>query len=403
MGIATETPLARPEGLLLDEASGFLYVADTGNGLVRRVELANGRIETIAGSLTSVLPPSTVAAPALTVDLGRPVGLALDTEQTPRLFVADPAAGQVLEVTLSEPRTVRSLLAPEVGFHPAKLAFHRFSTGAPVLFVADLGRYPGASGVRPPALYTVDLNLKPVAQLEEVPLTFNPEGRYDSFRAVADIAADRRADGSTSLFVAADLGEEFETYVTFTPPGAVELGFELDCGDSLDDDNDGLVDDDDPDCRLPVQALVLRYDFASDGSNLGAPGVALFARGFRRFPIEEASFPFPDCSPPTVLESPPLDFPELVPLSLALARPGVLLCVDVTAEEVLLLDPGAQRQTTMFGSSFELASPSDGASPRVTKLNLPRAIWMDSLANLFVADTVHNRIRRAWIGDLLGL
>lgn len=48
-GIATETGLARPGGLTFDR-DGHLVIADTMNALLRRFDLASGRIVTIAGN-----------------------------------------------------------------------------------------------------------------------------------------------------------------------------------------------------------------------------------------------------------------------------------------------------------------------------------------------------------------
>jgi DNA-binding beta-propeller fold protein YncE/thiol-disulfide isomerase/thioredoxin len=39
-----------PQGMALDSARGELYVADTGNHLIRRVDLASGRVTTVAGN-----------------------------------------------------------------------------------------------------------------------------------------------------------------------------------------------------------------------------------------------------------------------------------------------------------------------------------------------------------------
>lgn len=47
----TETASFRsPQGMALDPERGWLYVADTGNHLIRRVELATGEVQTVAGT-----------------------------------------------------------------------------------------------------------------------------------------------------------------------------------------------------------------------------------------------------------------------------------------------------------------------------------------------------------------
>src|SRR5262249_18065278 len=47
--LATQTYLNGPQGLAVDSAGKYLYIADTGNAAVRRVDLATGISITIAG------------------------------------------------------------------------------------------------------------------------------------------------------------------------------------------------------------------------------------------------------------------------------------------------------------------------------------------------------------------
>jgi hypothetical protein len=132
--------------------------------------------------------------------------------------------------------------------------------------------------------------------------------------------------------------------------------------------------------------------------------------GFRRFPVDEFVLEPPDC--PGCIDgnginvcaevSPPVAFPELVISALALDRTGRLYVVDPLRQEVDWVDTLGGQFVPLFGTSFGQAVPFDGDDPRATRLDRPRAILVDHLQDLFVADTVHNRIRRAWIGDLVG-
>jgi hypothetical protein len=406
--------MSRPEALLLEELESTgrsnLFVADTGSRVVRRIDLSTGRAEVVAGSLTAQNAPGSGLEPATGVRLGRPVALALDSPQQ-KLYIADSEAGQILEVDLRMAALRVLLERPEVE-RPTELAYHRFPGGS-VLFVADSGgtNVPlGGAGAPRPALFSIDLGLA-IPHRDEIQLTFGPGGSYTSLRSIADMTLKSLSDGSASLFLAADVGEQFETYA-FGEPTPATLGFEFDCFDGVSDDNDvpvDLVDFEDEDCRKPLQAQILRLDFDASGSDQFAPRVSLVASGFRRFPVEEVSFDDDDdgdgCpGDPAVTATPPLDFPMLVPTALALGPNGTLFVVDSLAQVVsqITLPPAPRQLVPLFGTSFELASPFDGSSPRTTKLNLPRAIAVDSLANLYVADTVHNRIRRAWVGDLIG-
>lgn len=87
-GLAQAAELKEPTGLALD-AVGNLYIADVGNGRVRRVDL-DGRIETVVGSESGVLAGNGLA---LQTTLIRPYDIAFD--RTGRLYVSDAGAHRV--------------------------------------------------------------------------------------------------------------------------------------------------------------------------------------------------------------------------------------------------------------------------------------------------------------------
>jgi hypothetical protein len=94
--VSPGTGFNRPEALAYDEAHQLLYVADTGNHVVRRIELGSGGepSEIVAGQLGGYGPTST--APT---GLAAPVGLALSSQS---LFIADAASYSVARVALSD-------------------------------------------------------------------------------------------------------------------------------------------------------------------------------------------------------------------------------------------------------------------------------------------------------------
>ncbi len=101
-GPATMARLSGPTGVALDEASGFLYIADRINDRVRAVDLASGVIRTVAGGGVTTLPApygdGGAATAALLADPGSvsvgPTGLVYiaDTGHN-RIRVLDPALG----------------------------------------------------------------------------------------------------------------------------------------------------------------------------------------------------------------------------------------------------------------------------------------------------------------------
>jgi sugar lactone lactonase YvrE len=70
---------------------GMLYIADTGNSAVRRVDLTAGTIETVAG--TGAAGISIDGLPADETKLSQPYGLAFDAEGT--LFIADTMSNRI--------------------------------------------------------------------------------------------------------------------------------------------------------------------------------------------------------------------------------------------------------------------------------------------------------------------
>jgi len=83
-GPAADAQLNNPNGLAVD-TSGSLYIADTGNGRIRRVS-SGGLIATVAGTGTSQ-NGSGDGGPANQAPLSEPYGVAFDSAQN--LYLAD--------------------------------------------------------------------------------------------------------------------------------------------------------------------------------------------------------------------------------------------------------------------------------------------------------------------------
>jgi uncharacterized protein (TIGR03437 family) len=83
-GPAISASLNKPGGLALD-SSGNLYIADTYNHRIRKVSAATGKISTVAG--TGVSGYSGDQGPATAAQLFRPLGVAVDTAGN--LYIAD--------------------------------------------------------------------------------------------------------------------------------------------------------------------------------------------------------------------------------------------------------------------------------------------------------------------------
>jgi sugar lactone lactonase YvrE len=91
-GPALEAQLTGPRGLALD-AAGDLYIADTGNHAIRRIDV-NGTITTVAGDGTRGF--SGDGGPATTAGLDTPTGVAVDAAGN--LYIADTLNNRIRKV-----------------------------------------------------------------------------------------------------------------------------------------------------------------------------------------------------------------------------------------------------------------------------------------------------------------
>ena len=136
-GIREFAEFNNPQGLFFDE--NHLYVADTGNHLIRRIELSNGRVETIAGNGGKQWHgPGRFGA--LTIGLNSPWDVAVDGYS---LFIAMAGSHQIWQMDLyhhiltkiagSGHEDLRDGNSEEAAFsQPSGLAINRG-----ILYVAD--------------------------------------------------------------------------------------------------------------------------------------------------------------------------------------------------------------------------------------------------------------------------
>ncbi|MCA1827426.1 MAG: hypothetical protein LC689_10890, partial [Myxococcales bacterium] len=153
-GPATAASLQTPHGLALDETNGILYIADTGNGRVRMVQLSTGLIDTLAGDANAPnIPPYGDGGAARSARILSPGSVAVGPERpNPSVYVTDVGHGLVRKIdgntgiittaippgVCASPTTVYFDLNSGNGDNTASLAFD----GEGNLFVS--GRFCGA-------------------------------------------------------------------------------------------------------------------------------------------------------------------------------------------------------------------------------------------------------------------
>ena len=155
-GPAANALLNEPQGLAVD-GSGNLYIADSGNERVRRVD-PSGTITTIAGSLGSNRMGSGDCGPASAARLGPPADITLDGSG--RIVIATPLSHTVRRLSVVSPASCRASIGalPEWTVSSGRVLFGGLSSrgcltlNAPVSGVSYLvhtsqwqRRAPGAS------------------------------------------------------------------------------------------------------------------------------------------------------------------------------------------------------------------------------------------------------------------
>jgi hypothetical protein len=94
-GPAKDCLLSSPNGIAIDGA-GNLYIADTGNNVIREVSASTGIISTIAGNGTAGYGGDGLVATAGTVEFNEPVGITSDAHGN--LYIADVANQRIRRI-----------------------------------------------------------------------------------------------------------------------------------------------------------------------------------------------------------------------------------------------------------------------------------------------------------------
>ena len=103
-GQATAAELTYPTAVAVDSAGKHLFIADTGNNVIREVDLTTGVISTVAGNFSDGPGFSGDGGAATLAQLDFPTGVAVDSMGN--LFIADSANEVIREITAGNVSTV---------------------------------------------------------------------------------------------------------------------------------------------------------------------------------------------------------------------------------------------------------------------------------------------------------
>jgi large repetitive protein len=95
-GLATAAHLNNPNAIAIDPVNGYLYIADTGNNVVRRVDLSTGKISAYAGNHTAAYLGDN--GPATSASLNAPWGVTVATNG--EVYIADSTNHCIRHVAL---------------------------------------------------------------------------------------------------------------------------------------------------------------------------------------------------------------------------------------------------------------------------------------------------------------
>jgi trimeric autotransporter adhesin len=370
----------RPEGLAFDSA-GNLYIADTFNGRIRRFS-SDGRLTTIAGTgATGIF--SGDGGPAVNAALSLPTAVAVDSQDN--LYVADFGNGRVRKISGGMIDTVlgSSIGVPVIDGEPAFSARLIGPTGVAIdrngaIYFAEGGIGSGSGLAR--GDYRV-WKVPPSGELRTLAGTGVPSFAGDGGPLTAAQFHSPSAaafDGIGNLFIADTANHRIRRVDTdgnlATLLGDGTPGFAVDFGNPSGahlNSPHGLVAD--------ASGGIYFADTGNNRVRRYQPGGNLFTYAGNG----NAAY-FGDGGRAT---SASLNQPE----GLALDAAGNLYIADSLDNAVRKVTP-AGVITTIAGTGLT-GFAGDGGPATRAQLNRPRAVAVDTLGNVYVADSGNHRVR----------
>jgi sugar lactone lactonase YvrE len=364
-GPATSAQLNNPAGLAVDPA-GNLLIADTNNQRVRKVDTA-GTITTVAGNGTNGF--SGDGGLATSGELRGPSGVAVDTAGN--LFIADQQNGRIRKVdTAGIITTVAGGGSPPDGLGDGGPATSAQLNGpvrvavdpAGHLFVADAGnnRIRMVDPAGMIATVAGGLAQGPALSIGQMPVGVVVSG---FFVYVADFSryVVRRIDTRTGNEIVVAGNGTFGFSGDGGPATSAQLGFWL--GVAADSAGNLFIADRD-------NQRIRKVDTAGTITTVAGTGAGGFSG---------------DGGPAT-------DAQLSAPSGVAVDAAGNLFIADISNDRIRKVDTAGTITTVAGNGTWGFSG--DGGPATNAELNGPQGVTVDPAGNLFIADSWNNRIRK---------
>jgi uncharacterized protein (TIGR03437 family) len=329
-GPAVAALLDHPYGIAVDLA-GNLYIADLGNGRIRKVA-ADGTIQTVAGGGSTV--PDTIGngVPALSTKLVQPRNLAIDNDGT--VYVSDFGAHRVYRISAG------GMLSGLAGTGKAGLS----GDGAPAM-LAQLNSPAGLASDSNGSVYIADSGNNRIRKVNR--------GIISTFYSVSAPTGVALSPGN-ALYIA---GSDYVGTVAHALSGITTAR-------DLTTDAAGNV-------YATTGQVVGKVAAGGAVSTIAGSGASRYFAGD---------------------DSPALAARLHSPSGIAVDDAGNWYIADTANNRVRRVTPSGVI-TTVAGTGIAGAA-GDGGPGMLAQLNSPRSVAIDAQHNLYIADTGNNRVRK---------